>query len=97
MKTAIDQLEEWTKEFYEVARYHHGEYKEGMNRVLDGIMNQVRSLKYIEKQQHEKTAIDITNIFMDALDNPKGGKFSGEDEFNKYWENNYTTNKETLK
>lgn len=34
---------------------------------------------------------------MDALYNPKVGKFSGEDEFNKYWDNKYTTNKETLK
>lgn len=42
-----------------------------------------------EKQQHEKTAIAITNIFMDALDNPKGGKFNGEEEFNNYWNKTY--------
>jgi len=43
----------------------------------------------IEKQQHEQTAISITNVFMDALDNPKGGKFNTVDEFNKYWDKTY--------
>jgi len=42
-----------------------------------------------EKQQHEQTAIHITNVLMDALDNPKGVKFSGEDEFNKHWYKTY--------
>ena len=51
-----------------------------------------------EKQQHAQTATHITNVLMDALDNPKGGKFSVEYEFNKYWEREYgSTNKETLK
>jgi hypothetical protein len=56
-----------------------------------------KELLETEKQQHEQTAIHITNVLMDALDNPKGGKFSVEDEFNKYWDNTYTANKEALK
>ena len=74
--------------------------KNKINKTID-IETVLGFIKYynmpLEKQQHEQTAIEITNILMDALDNPKGGKFSGEDEFNKYWDNNYTTNKETLK
>lgn len=57
---------------------------------FDGVLAILESVYLdIEKQQHEQTAIHITNVLMDALDNPKGGKFSGEDEFNKYWDKTY--------
>lgn len=62
---------------------------EEFNQDLEYIKENCIQLIKKEKQQHEKTSIAITNVFMDALDNPKGGKFNGEDEFNEYWDKTY--------
>ncbi len=62
---------------------------EDFNQDLEYIKENCIQLINREKQQHEQTAIHITNVLMDALDNPKGGKFNVEDEFNKYWSKNY--------
>lgn len=73
------------------------ELTETINTTLSGAIENAEHFLKTEKQQHEQTAIAINNVFMDALDNPKGGKFNTVDEFNNYWKNKYTTNKETLK
>lgn len=97
MKTVLTEIAEClekdikfiTKDDDKSDRYYQAGMMYALTLVRDGFNKQ--------KQQHEQTAIHITNVLMDALDNPKGGKFSMEDEFNKYWEDKYTTNKETLK
>jgi len=83
MKTAIEQICEYLQEDEENSNY-------AMERVaIRNCIIVAKSLLDTEKQQHEQTAINITNVLMDALDNPKGGKFSLEDEFNKYWDKTY--------
>lgn len=76
MKTVTQEIQEAYK-MYSAQHFQHWWY-----------VNKDRLIE-TEKQQHEQTSIHITNVLMDALDNPKGGKFSGEYEFNKYWDETF--------
>jgi len=49
--TAMEELEKWVVEFKEVASYHNGDYKQGMEIVLDGLMSQMESFKRKELWQ----------------------------------------------
>ena len=42
------ELNEWIEGFKEVAHYHQGDYKEGMNRVLQGLETQVDFIGNLE-------------------------------------------------
>lgn len=43
-----EELEKWLREFYDIASYHSGDYKEGMYRVLDGLNSQIDYFKRLE-------------------------------------------------
>lgn len=47
-----------------------------------------------ERQQHERTAIDVVNIALDNIGIPDNKM---EEKFNEYWINTFETNKETFK
>lgn len=47
-----------------------------------------------ERQQHERTAIDVVNIALDNIGIPDNKM---EEKFNEYWKSIFETNKETLK
>lgn len=99
MKTVLTEFQHRIPDAYQIKKYiSENDPDEKMldEWLFETIYKGVDWMR-LEKQQHEQTAIHITNVLMDALDNPKGGKFSGEDEFNKYWDDKFTTNKETLK
>lgn len=44
MMSPIQELKKWMYEFQEIASYHNGDYKEGMERVLQGLSSQVNYL-----------------------------------------------------
>jgi len=70
--TLIEELEKWKKGFDEVASYHNGDYKQGMERVLDGLSSQIHTLKRKESQNIVKTETDLktyyAEISIDFLD-----------------------------